>query len=72
MKKIISAIMCLVLLAGCLTGCKGTTQSASGDGSGVKMLLTYAGADTFRDTLISQAQTSAEECGAQLDVMKRR
>lgn len=69
MKKIISAIMCLVLLAGCLTGCKGTTQSASGDGSGVKMLLTYAGADTFRDTLISQAQTSAEECGAQLDVM---
>ncbi len=39
MKKLISTIMCLALLVGCLAGCGGNTQTGAADGKGLKMLL---------------------------------
>ena len=68
MKKLISTIMCLALLVGCLAGCGGNTQTGAADGKGLKMLLSLSQADTFRNVLVAQAQQTAEECGAQLDV----
>ena len=68
MKKLISTIMCLALLVGCLAGCGGNTQTGSIDGKGLKILLSLSKADTFRNVLVAQAQQTAEECGAQLDV----
>ena len=38
MKKLISTIMCLALLVGCLAGCGGNTQTGAADGKGLKML----------------------------------
>ena len=34
MKKLISTIMCLALLVGCLAGCGGNTQTGAADGKG--------------------------------------
>ena len=48
MKKLISTIMCLALLVGCLAGCGGNTQTGAADGKGLKMLLSLSQADTFR------------------------
>ena len=48
MKKLISTIMCLALLVGCLAGCGGNTQTGSIDGKGLKILLSLSQADTFR------------------------
>ena len=64
MKKLISTIMCLALLVGCLAGCGGNTQTGAADGKGLKMLLSLSQADTFRNVLVAQAQQTAEECGA--------
>lgn len=36
MKKLISTIMCLALLVGCLAGCGGNTQTGAADGKGLK------------------------------------
>ena len=69
MKKLISTIMCLALLVGCLAGCGGNTQTGAADGKGLKMLLSLSQADTFRNVLVAQAQQTAEECGVQLDVL---
>ena len=69
MKKLISTIMCLALLVGCLAGCGGNTQTGSIDGKGLKILLSLSQADTFRNVLVAQAQQTAEECGVQLDVL---
>ena len=46
MKKLISTIMCLALLVGCLAGCGGNTQTGAADGKGLKMLLSLSQADT--------------------------
>lgn len=69
MKKLISTIMCLALLVGCLAGCGGNTQTGAADGKGLKMLLSLSQADTFRNVLVAQAQQTAEKCGVQLDVL---
>ena len=42
MKKLISTIMCLALLVGCLAGCGGNTQTGAADGKGLKMLLSLS------------------------------
>lgn len=47
MKKLISTIMCLALLVGCLAGCGGNTQTGAADGKGLKMLLSLSQADTL-------------------------
>ena len=46
MKKLISTIMCLALLVGCLAGCGGNTQTGAADGKGLKMLLSLSQAGT--------------------------
>ncbi|MFQ7239470.1 MAG: hypothetical protein ACLRP8_11055 [Roseburia intestinalis] len=60
MKKLISTIMCLALLVGCLAGCGGNTQTGAADGKGLKMLLSLSQADTFRNVLVAQG---AADCG---------
>lgn len=69
MKKFFSMLLVIALGVGCLCGC-GNTQAASGniDGKGVRILLSLSTPDTFRNTLVAQAQKTAEECGATLDV----
>ena len=69
MKKFFSMLLVIALGAGCLCGC-GNTQAASGntDGKGVRILLSLSTPDTFRNILVAQAQKTAEECGATLDV----
>lgn len=69
MKKFFSMLLVIALGVGCLCGC-GNTQAASGniDGKGVRILLSLSTPDTFRNILVAQAQKTAEECGATLDV----
>lgn len=63
-------MLCLVLAAGCFSGCAGSTKSDNSTGSTgqVKMLMTLGSSDTFRQMLAEQAQKIAEECGAELDI----
>lgn len=66
MKKRLGMIMCTVLIAGALAGCK--DAAAQSDGSDIKILLTLSSGDTFRNTLVQQAQKTAKENGAVLEV----
>lgn len=68
MKKIVSILLAMVLGICCLGGCGGSQTAGSVNGKGVRILLTLSSADTFRTVLVNQAQKTAEENGATLDV----
>ena len=66
MKKYISIILCLTLTTICLVGCG--NQSASTNGDNLKMYLSLSQPDTFRNVLVNQAQQTASQYGATIDV----
>ena len=68
MKKIVSILLAMVLGICCLGGCGGSQTAGSVNGKGVRILLTLSSADTFRTVLVNQAQKTAEENGATMDV----
>lgn len=68
MKKIVSILLAMVLGICCLGGCGSSQTAGSVNGKGVRILLTLSSADTFRTVLVNQAQKTAEENGATLDV----
>lgn len=69
MKKSVSMLLVIALGICCLCGCgNGGTAAGSVNGKGVRILLTLSSADTFRTVLVNQAQKTAEENGATLDV----
>jgi len=68
MKKSISILLAVVLGICFLGGCGSSQTAGSVNGNGVRILLTLSSADTFRTVLVNQAQKTAEESGAVLDV----
>lgn len=67
MKRIVSALLVIILGIGCLCGC-GDGQSVSAVSGNLKIYLSLSQADTFRSVLVAQAQETAAEYGATLDV----
>ena len=67
MKKVISCMICALLLVGCMAGC-GSTGGKSGSGNGIKIMMSLSQGDDFRNTIVEQAKKTAQEKGATLDV----
>ena len=67
MKKVISCMICALLLVGCMAGC-GSTGGRSGSGNGIKIMMSLSQGDDFRNTIVEQAKKTAQEKGATLDV----
>ena len=67
MKKVISCMICALLLVGCMAGC-GSTGGKSGSGNGIKIMMSLSQGDDFRNTIVEQAKKTAKEKGATLDV----
>lgn len=67
MKRLVSAVLIIILGFCCLCGC-GLGQSASAGSGGLKIYLSLSQADTFRNVLVAQAQATAAENGVTLDV----
>ena len=47
MKKVISCMICALLLVGCMAGC-GSTGGKSGSGNGIKIMMSLSQGDDFR------------------------
>ena len=54
MKKVISCMICALLLVGCMAGC-GSTGGKSGSGNGIKIMMSLSQGDDFRNTIVEQA-----------------
>lgn len=67
MKKIISYLLCAVLVAACLVGC-GTSGNGSAKSDGIKIFLSLSQSDDFRNSIVDQAKQTAQEKGATLEV----
>ena len=67
MKKVISCMICALLLVGCMAGC-GSTGGKSSSGNGIKIMMSLSQGDDFRNTIVEQAKKTAQEKGATLDV----
>ena len=67
MKKVISCMICALLLVVCMAGC-GSTRGKSGSGNGIKIMMSLSQGDDFRNTIVEQAKKTAQEKGATLDV----
>ena len=55
MKKVISCMICALLLVGCMAGC-GSTGGKSGSGNGIKIMMSLSQGDDFRNTIVEQAK----------------
>ena len=66
MKKVISCMICALLLVGCMAGC-GSTGGKSSSGNGIKIMMSLSQGDDFRNTIVEQAKKTAQEKGATLD-----
>lgn len=62
MKKVISCMICALLLVGCMAGC-GSTGGKSGSGNGIKIMMSLSQGDDFRNTIVEQAKKTAQEKG---------
>lgn len=69
MKKIVSLIMCIALMAGCLSGCGTGSKNGEVDADGMKILISVSQADDFRSTLANKAKEIAEKSGAKVDIV---
>lgn len=67
MKKIVSIVLTIALGAGCFCGC-GTQMGTAANGNGVRIYVSLAETDTFRESLVASAEKSAKTYGATLDV----
>lgn len=66
MKKYINILICIALTVICIVGCGKQTSTANGDS--IKMYLSLSEPDTFRNALVNQAQQTASQYGATIDV----
>jgi len=64
-KNICKIMTAMLLCLGILTGCAGNGGSSGDSAKGVKMYLTVASYDTFRESLINVAEKTAQEMGAE-------
>ena len=58
MKKVISCMICALLLVGCMAGC-GSTGGKSGSGNGIKIMMSLSQGDDFRNTIVEQAKKTS-------------
>ena len=65
MKKICKIMTAMLLCFSILTGCAGGGIGDDDSAKGVKMYLTVASYDTFRESLINAAEKTAQEMGAE-------
>ena len=65
MKKIYKMMAAMLICLSMLTGCAGNGNGGEDSAKGVKMYLTVASSDTFRQSLIDTAEKTAQEMGAE-------
>lgn len=69
MKRIITAILVVMMGITCLVGCESNTSSAvSSAGKGVRIYVSLSESDTFRNTLLDAAKQTAAANGAEIVV----
>ena len=72
MKKLISLVMCFVLIAGCLSGCVGSSgakDSSDISENGMKLLISLSRVDDFTNKIIQKAKDVAEKSGAKVELI---
>ena len=69
MKKVISCMICALLLVGCMAGC-GSTGGKSGSGNGIYIMMSLSQGDDFRNTIVEQAKNTEQEKQRKADLIE--